>query len=397
MVDFTLLDALKIIIPIAIVFLIVYLVLQRRRSKKKLKKNNRMNQEYKYNGFTYKEIPVKDGLTCEIIHDIPKPESIYKFYSISKFSVDALLKGYLYASHPYELNDSLDSSVFLIGSRRRLDFAYYQKFLGEVYKTEEELLEFYENDNVEGYYSHNYIFLFWEYMSSIFGIISLTGVDKNELMWPHYTQEKGFQLKFDTEKLESSIRKNIGTDGCYGLFPINYTDKLNPIDFSDFKNPTIPFFYGTNVKSKKWGYENEWRFIISKQQMGIPCSKSGLDPRPDINGIKESRHAVYDKELVEEITLGHDFFTGREFAIDRIDGKSFIVEPIDSKNNWNYQEYVDLLDYIHSDLSDKLFYSGRKYEFDNDGVPYLIRTKERLEIEKIDEKKYKLTRTNEFY
>ena len=356
-----------------------------------------MSQTYKYNGFTYKEVTANDGLTCEIIHNILKPESIYKFYSISTFSVDALMKGYLYASHPYELNDSLDSSIFLIGARERLDFSFYEKFLGEAFETKEELLKFYEEENVAGYYSHGYISMFLETISNIFGVISLTGVDKNELMWPHYTQEKGFQIKFNTKKLELSMQKHAGDGNCHGLFPINYTDKLNPIDFSDFKNPTIPFYYATSIKSSKWHYEHEWRFLISKPQMGVPCSKSGLDPRKDYEGIKGNRYAFYDKDLVEEITLGHNFFTGREFAINKTNDSSFIVEPIDGKKNWNYKSHVDLLNYIESNLKDRLFYSGRKYEFDDNNVPYLTRTKERLEIEKVDVSKYKLTRTNEFY
>ncbi|MCK0108684.1 DUF2971 domain-containing protein [Flavobacteriaceae bacterium S0825] len=357
-----------------------------------------MGHTYNYNNFNYTEVPTKKGeLTCEITHNIPKPDSIYKFYSVSKFSVDALLKGYLYASHPYELNDSLDSSVFLIGSKERIDYSYYKRFLGEVYKNEEDLLKFYEQDNVEGYYSHGYILAFWETISNIFGIISMTGIDNNELMWPHYTQEKGFQIKFNTEKLESSIKEKVDEDSCYGLFPINYTKRLNPIDFSDFPNPVIPFFYATNVKSNKWEYEQEWRFLISKHQMGIPRSKSGLSPEKDYEGIKGNRRAFYDRNLVEEITLGHDFFTGREFNIDRTVSEIIIVEPIESKSNWNFQNHIELLEYIHSNLSDRLYYSGRKYEFDSEGVPYLTRTKERMEIEKIDDKKYKLTRTNEFY
>lgn len=95
--------------------------------------------------------------------------------------------------------------------------------------------------------------------------------------------------------------------------------------------------------------------------------------------------------------MGHNFFTGREYRIERIDEKSFIVEPIESDSNWNYQNHVDLLEYINSSLSDKLYYSGRKYEFDNDGVPYLIRTKKRLEIQHQSDSKYLLIRTNDFY
>jgi hypothetical protein len=355
-------------------------------------------KEYEYNGFTYKEVPTEQNeRTCDIIHDIAKPESIYKFYSVSNFSVEALKLGYLYASHPYELNDTLDSSIFLIGCKQRIDYSYYKQLLGQAYRDEKDLLEFYESENVEGYYSHGYIKFFWDLISNIFGVISLIATDKNELMWPHYTQEKGYQIKFNTGKLEASVSEKEGHDRCHGLFPINYTEKLNPIDFSDFPNPTIPFFYATNVKSSKWEYEQEWRFLISKQQMGVPNTKAGLSTEQDYVGIQGNRRAFYDRSLVEEITLGHAFFTQKDFEIQRDEEQIITIKPLESENHWNFKNYTELLDYIHTHLSDKLFHSGRKYEFDEDGMPYLTRTKERMEIKKVGENRYELKRTNEFY
>jgi hypothetical protein len=354
--------------------------------------------EYDYNGFKYKEVLIRqEELTCDIIHNIAKPESVYKFYGVSSFSVDALKLGYLYASHPYELNDTLDSSLFLIASKKRVDFSYYERLLDGKFTSKKELTDFYENDNVNGYHSHGYIKILWDMMSNLLGVISLTATDKNELMWPHYTQEKGFQIKFNTQNLEVSLREKEGEDRCHGLFPINYTEKLNPIDFSGFQNPAIPFFYATNIKSSKWDYEQEWRFLISKQQMGVPNSKVGLSTEKDHEGIEGNRRAFYDRDLVEEITLGHDFFTQKDFEIQRDVEQVIIIRPIESEKNWNFKNYTELLEYIHVNLSDKLFHSGRKYEFDKDGVPYLIRTKERMEIKKVGDNQYQLKRTNDFY
>lgn len=354
--------------------------------------------EYDYNGFKYKEVLIRhEELTCDIIHDIPKPKSVYKFYSVNSFSVEALTLGYLYASHPYELNDNLDSSLFLIGNTKRVDYSYYKQLLGEPFADEKELIEFYENDDVDGYHSRGYIKIWWDMMSNLFGVISLTASDKNELMWPHYTQEKGFQIKFNSQNLESSLQEKEGEDRCHGLFPINYTDKLNPIDFSDFQNPAIPFFYATNIKSSKWNYEQEWRFLISKNQMGVPNSKAGLSTEKDYLGIEGNRRAFYDRNLVEEITLGNNFFTQKDFQIERVDEQVILIKPIESENHWNFKDYSELLDYIHTNLSDKLFHSSIKYELDEEGAPYLIRTKERMEIKKVDENQYEFKRTNEFY
>tara|TARA_R110002049_G_C9172462_1_gene562055 strand:- start:6405 stop:7487 length:1083 start_codon:yes stop_codon:yes gene_type:complete len=360
-----------------------------------------MEEKHEFNGFTYKLDSSKIGLQgFDINHDKTKPENIYKYYGISSYSVDAILNGYFYASHPMELNDHLDSSNYLLGASKPLEFRYYKNFLGELFKTEPEKLKLYfEEDSIglDGFFAKSFISQLWQVMSNKFGIISLTSQDKSDLMWPHYTNEKGIQIMFDTNELEVSVKQHIKTDECLGLYPMNYCEYLNPIDISDFKFFHVPFLYLTNVKRESWKYEDEWRFIISKQNMGVPYSKIGLDPRKDYEVNKENRRVFYDKKIIKEITLGNNFFTGREFNIDNSLKNSYIVEPIENKNNWNYQNHIDILDYIFQNLSDKLFYSGKTFKIDGGGVPYLVRTKERLVIEKLLDKKYKLIRTNEFY
>lgn len=56
-----------------------------------------MNKQENYD-FNY----VKDHNSTDhkavIEHKKEKPENIYKFYAVSRFNVDALIKGYFYAS-----------------------------------------------------------------------------------------------------------------------------------------------------------------------------------------------------------------------------------------------------------------------------------------------------------
>ncbi|WP_026715296.1 hypothetical protein [Flavobacterium daejeonense] len=63
-------------------------------------------EEYKYNDFTYKK---NENSKVEIQHNIEKPKYIFKFYALNEFSIDAFTNSYFYASHPYDLNDYLDS------------------------------------------------------------------------------------------------------------------------------------------------------------------------------------------------------------------------------------------------------------------------------------------------
>lgn len=353
-------------------------------------------EEYKYNDFTYK----KNGNSkVEIQHNIEKPKYIFKFYALNEFSIDAFTNSYFYASHPYDLNDYLDSSPFLFWTSKPLDYSYYESFLGFLFpNNKQELLKFYEEDISKESLCKGYISLFWEVLSNKFGVVSMTAKENNPLMWPHYTQEKGFQIKFKTEELEKSIETIIqnenGNNTYLGFIPTNYTKDLVPIDICEFPNMAIPLYYITNVKSNNWSYECEWRFILSKENMGVPYSKTGLSGREDHFIRKENRFAYYEKNLVEEITLGMNFFNTKEYEIVKISEKDIQVKLKNNKENWNFESQKKLLNYVFENLKDKLYYSGVKYEVNENNDYYLIRTKEKMEIERKDETTFILTRTN---
>ena len=61
------------------------------------------------------------------------PESLYKYYSVSnlafKFSVDAFLRHYLFASHPLNLNDKYDCSEDLIDYSKLNSNFFVQKMV----------------------------------------------------------------------------------------------------------------------------------------------------------------------------------------------------------------------------------------------------------------------------
>lgn len=355
------------------------------------------NNSYIYNGFTYEKEGNKENDGVRIIHNKPYPDKVHKFYPINNYSIDALINGYFYASHTNEINDVLDSSPFLWYASKPLSFDFYERFLDKDIP-KDELLKFYDSDTKSDNLCKGYISHYFEVISNIFGIISLTADDSGTLMWAHYTQEKGFQLTFNPELLESSLKDNIDGGECFGMFPINYSKFLNPIDISEFNSMHIPFFYATNVKSDKWLYENEWRFLIGKKMMGVKNSKSGLNTKPDYVTSSENRNTYYDRDLVEQITLGINFFTTQDFNLKwSDDGKQFKVSPKKNKYKCNseYKNYKSMLIYIYKNLKNKIYHSGIKYERDENGTPFLIRTKERLDIEKIGWDTYIFTRTED--
>ena len=348
--------------------------------------------EYEYNGIKYYVNKGKGSIKCK-----ERPKSIFKYYALNEHSIDALTNGYLYASHPFDLNDILDSSQFLLYTTKRVQYSRYYDLLMPLFEGKEnELTEFYKHDSTQqgcrGILTHE-----WHIISDKFGIISMTGKDSHSLMWPHYTQEKGFQIKMCLDKLEESIVDKLNDGYLVGIFPMNYVEQLSSIDASEFEHLTIPFLYMTNIKSKDWCYEDEWRIIVSRDDMGVPFQKKGFSRISDRKVDKVRRFAFYDKGLVEEITLGMDYFNGYDFEIKQSDDeRSFYIRIIDDEinDNSNYKVHEKLLNYIGDNLKSKLYLSSVSVEYDSNGLPYMIRTKEKIEIEKVDNENFILTRTN---
>lgn len=150
-------------------------------------------EKYSYNGFNY----IKNYSTGEYIieHNKQKPDNIFKFYALSGYSVDALVKGYFYASHPIELNDSFDSSNFLLYTSQNLGIDFYERLLQDSL-TKQEILDLYKKDISSEQKCKWYISNYFDIATNLFGVISTTAKENNLLMWPHYTQEVGFQIKY---------------------------------------------------------------------------------------------------------------------------------------------------------------------------------------------------------
>jgi hypothetical protein len=351
-------------------------------------------EEHIFNGFRYFSNYGKEELP-KIEHGIQIPEYLFKFCSFRNYSIDSLINNYLYASHPYELNDILDSSRLLFFTSKPIEFTAYEKlYFGErkVFKTEEELIRFYEDDiknNCGEYLSHLFAMYF-----DFFGVISLSEKEDNILMWPHYTQEKGFQIKLKSKLLMNSISDMLNSnDRLVGLFPINYAPKIPPIDVFRFRRFDIPLIYSSNVKLDNWDYEKEWRLLLSKPKMGVPFRKLGFSNLENQNFIPENRYIKYGIDAIDSLCLGMNFFSGSDFYIHWKGEREIEVEPRKEENHYGW--YMQFLNFIVETFYGKVYLSGIKYEMDFNGIPYLIRTKERVEITKLQESKYLIERTEE--
>ncbi|MCH7400341.1 DUF2971 domain-containing protein [Belliella kenyensis] len=351
-------------------------------------------KEHEFNKFIY-YFNYDKGELPRIEHSKQTPQYLFKYYGFGKNNIEAFANSYLYASHPFELNDILDSSRFLFFTSKTIQFEDYEKFYFQekkVFKTEKEFIQFYKDDiknDCSEYLSHLY-----NVTSNYYGVISLSGKEDNVLMWPHYTQEKGFQVKFKTDDILKSISNLLGSyDRIIGLFPMNYTAKIQPIDVFKFRRFDIPLIYSTNVKLDSWEYEKEWRILISKPKMGIPFEKLGFSDIKNHDFEPKKRYTKYSIDAIDSICLGFNFFSGSDFINKLIGEKEIEVQP--RKEIDQCDLYIQFLDFIIDTFSGKVYISGVKYETDLEGSPYLIRTKERVVISKLKESKYLIVRTGE--
>ncbi|WP_430972630.1 hypothetical protein [Sunxiuqinia rutila] len=224
---------------------------------------------------------LKAGLQVIPPYERPRPKALYKFYSLSDYNLDALQNGYLYAAHPWELNDKFDCFDGLID----LD-TVEDRFVRYYYQIYHEEIESEEHYN---WFKANFRKFFPISLYSGFGIVSLTENIANPIMWAHYASSNhGFALKLKLKHLH---------DKLLGPFPINYQEEWEPLSL---KAPAITFLYLTNIKSKNWEKEEEWRLVGLGKDMSTPGHMEDEE-------FKNNRKFPYPKEAIEEVLLGNMF------------------------------------------------------------------------------------------
>ncbi|MDR0691688.1 MAG: DUF2971 domain-containing protein [Prevotellaceae bacterium] len=242
-------------------------------------------------GITYKAKidSSKDEITFFLEPKSSTPEYLYKYYRLDKNSIDAIVNGYLFASHPYNFNDEYDCSPDLIDySDRNLEF-----FLDVLGKS-------LDKDTISEYFSSEKDK--WRIVRKAtevasgrlwlrFGVISLTTDLTSMHMWAHYAENSGFVVKFNTAKLNKKYR--------YGPFPVSYRKDLPKIKIPVGEKVAL-LLYQSTIKSQSWEIEKEWRYLTFNQ-------KENYHPY-FLEKNYRSRFETYNKEAIQEIILGYHFF-----------------------------------------------------------------------------------------
>lgn len=339
------------------------------------------DQVFKYKNFTY----LLEAGNHKVITDPIKeePETIFKYYYNNDNSLDAFIKSYLFATHPFSFNDSIDSSELLLNleniSIERYIGMFKRLMIPKVF-SKYDFEQLFPDDRKNSFsFARKY---FYEFFTRQVGLISLTTQPLNILMWSHYSSESGFIIELDKKCLISNLKQLNHDINNYCFRPIQYVEELESLDmFQDaFNTPDLSFLYMTNVKRKEWEYEDEWRLAIYKNDMGIPFSFL----YPGIENYKGSqdRKIYYSKECIKSIVLGKHFFNGKNCSkVD--DNLSYTLSD---------NKFLDIVNYLFENHNDKIFISG---EIEKDTK--FGRSVSRIELSKISENKFKLIDLKEIY
>ena len=280
----------------------------------------------------WKYLRDKNGFQVIPNEKIEIPRSFVKYYSLSTLNIDAITNQYLYFSHPSILNDPFDGCFQLISLKDFSERQFVKLFFKnkDLLKTHPELT--YESLTIfiKNYYQKNKesliklgLTFYWNEIFKNHGLLSLTEKDSDLLMWSYYTNHTGFAIKLKNDFLN-------GESDVIGPFPINYADDYKTICPRSVKLQDEQFLYISNVKSTKWKHENEWRFILNRENMSIPKYKD--------DNLKDGKRKVnYQKNQIEAIYLGYKFLFGNlspTYLGENVDLYSFNPDFNNKNDDW---------------------------------------------------------------
>ncbi|WP_144219303.1 MULTISPECIES: DUF2971 domain-containing protein [Flavobacterium] len=333
--------------------------------------DNLKPNSFKYGEWLYK---LENG-NHEVESPKETPKSVFKYYANNTNGKNAVTNQYLFCSHPYHLNDSMDSSN-LLWDFSKLSEPLFLKFYNQ-YNFNNHFEVNYEEEKKNGFIQIKQ--LFYDMITNGSGIISLTTEPLHTLMWSHYATEKGFMIELDWETIKDelpALNENINN---YAFFPIQYVENLESIDFflSNCNSPDVPFLYSIGVKRQDWNYENEWRLVTYANGYGVPDSL--LSPLPDIPSSQE-RKVFYPLGAIKSITLGKQFFNGLNVEQH--------IAPLTFK--MKDSEDLKFVNFLIEKLGDKIFLCGEYEE-----AKAFKRSSERISLTKINDKTILIERHNE--
>lgn len=305
------------------------------------------------------------------------PSKLYKYFSVNKYSVLNLIANKIHFSHPFKLNDIME------GSGQLWDLTeFIKEYESETKRNPLDIIKLVTQYLTEDVFQHR-------------GVLCLTEKFNNNLFWPHYTSELGFCIEFATDEfLKSFASEN------FMFFPIDYDD-LRPINFNKFItresqgnkiaiNAQLPLTYAMSIKDKIWSYEDEWRIILTKENLGkVSHPLHIIDKEQYEKELSEliNRNIHYDNNSINRIILSTLFFSNSRF-LNKVEVNDYVKEYYfrsDDKYLFQFllevfQNYNDKIFQIDRDIDQGIIVSKINYKIK---ILYLNENYVTIESEKL--------------
>lgn len=292
-------------------------------------------------------IEVEDKkLNIKINDGISLPQTLYKYYSLSDRAVESIENQTIHFGHAFSMNDLMDGNFLL------WDFdSFLETFMFE--------LEIPSSEKKDVHVSllKKLSDEFLKYL----GYFCLCENYMNDLLWTHYTAERGYCLEFDREKLLDNFKEY-----QHYFFPVNYSD-LKMINFQEYSDrivtgnkvsvgANIPTFYSLANKEKFWSYEKEWRLVIRDEsftEMENPQVIISEEQKKIQSENLQSRNLKINKDLINKVILATLFFNNDRFnKVDRTADNTFRYQFVQDKNQKNLQKFLTIL---MTEFTDKIY------------------------------------------
>lgn len=216
------------------------------------------------------------------------PPILYKFYSVNRNGLDALVNGYIYATHPSQFNDLFDCyEDLIVFDNPEVIKIFLTEALGKV-KAEELIKE--DNGSLATFVQR----IFREIIYRKLGVFCMTANPNNILMWSYYTNNQGFSIGYDYTKFEFKYK---------GPFPVNYQDEIQTLSLKE-SSVELVTLYQTNIKHHGWKHEMEWRLLIDEP--GEDMISPNFEILKKLGG--HNRKFSYPISAIKHICLGNRFF-----------------------------------------------------------------------------------------
>ena len=270
------------------------------------------------------------------------PRKIYKFRTLSEYSVNNVINNDIWFNNPINMNDPYDCKFMWdnFADREFISAEQYQSmYANKPDEFDPELFEDISNNKV----SYNDLLkrikfqglpatpmievlkdrhekMISDFMNAYLKSIYFCSFSENFssiLMWAHYSNNHyGFCIEYDSTNVQGY------NPYIHQLYPILYTDKLfnvsdlfydngDRVKSKNFNN--LYLSYPLIYKSYEWDYEKEWRVI----HLFGTYNKAQNLPTPPISSILLGSN-FFKPFYVEEENRNFDYYANRSLAVQLI-------------------------------------------------------------------------------